>query len=88
MKTTFNKSRIMKSAWTMFKAGKSFRRHVYTFGECLKLAWADERKKVERMNSLSRLRERMPVKASNPVNMAYLSDTLMNYYAYNTFNND
>lgn len=88
MKTTFNKSRIMKSAWAMFKAGKSFRRHVYTFGECLKLAWADERKKVERMNSLSRLRERMPVKASNPVNMAYLSDTLMNYYAYNTFNND
>ena len=85
---TFNKSRIMKSAWTMFKAGKSFRRHVYTFGECLKLAWADERKKVERMNSLSRLREIMPIKASNPVNMAYLSDTLMNYYAYNTFNND
>lgn len=85
---TFNKSRIMKSAWTMFKAGKSFRRHVYTFGECLKLAWAEERKKVEKMNSLSRLRERMPVKASNPVNMAYLSDTLMNYYAYNTFNND
>ena len=55
MKTAFNKSRVMKTAWSMFKAGKSYRRHVYTFGECLKLAWADERKKVEKMDSLVRL---------------------------------
>ena len=88
MKTAFNKSRIMKTAWSMFKAGKSYRRHFYTFGECLKAAWADERKKVEKMDSLIRLRERMPVKASNPVSMAYLSDSLTNYYACNTFNND
>lgn len=88
MKVTFNKSRIMKSAWTMFKAGKSYRRHVFTFGECLKAAWADERKKVEKMDRLMRLREKMPERASNPVSMTCLSDTLMNYYACNTFNND
>lgn len=88
MKATFNKSNIMKSAWSMFKTGKSYRRHIYTFSECLKLAWADERKKVERMNNLVRLRKMMPEKASNPVSLNYLTATLVNYYANNTFNND
>lgn len=88
MKATFNKSRIMKSAWSMFKAGKSYRRHVFTFGECLKAAWADERTKVEKIESLIRLRERMPEKASNPVSLNCLTTTLVNYYTNNTFNND
>jgi len=88
MKVTFNKSRIMKSAWTMFKTGKSYRRHVFTFGECLKGAWADERKKVEKMDRLMRLREKMPQRAYNPISINQLSETLVNYYAYNTFNND
>lgn len=37
MKATFNKSNIMKSAWSMFKAGKSYSKHIYTFAECLKI---------------------------------------------------
>lgn len=88
MKATFNKSRIMKSAWAMFKAGKSYRRHVLTFGECLKAAWADERNKVEKMNRIMRLREKMPERSYNPISINQLSDTLVNYYAYNAFNND
>lgn len=88
MKATFNKSRIMKSAWAMFKAGKSYRRHVFTFGECLKAAWADERQRVVKMDKLYQLRENMPVRSSNVVNLDCLSNTLVNYYANNTFNND
>jgi hypothetical protein len=88
MKATFNKSNIMKSAWSMFKAGKSYRKHIYTFAECLKLAWTEERKKVVKMNRLNQLREIMPERAYNPISLNYLSDTLVNYYANNTFNND
>ncbi len=44
----YNKSRVMKSAWSMFKAGKKYRNHVLTFSECLKEAWKDERSSYDK----------------------------------------
>lgn len=47
----FNKSEIMKSAWSMFKAsqeiGGRFEGEFETFGEALKEAWSEAKKPSE-----------------------------------------
>ena len=39
----YNRSRVMKMAWSMFRNGKKIGRRVLTFAECLKEAWKSER---------------------------------------------
>ena len=86
----YSKSRIMKSAWSMFKAGKKYRNHVLTFGECLKEAWKNERSSYNNLWNLAAKQEKerdakRNVKVSS---MAFMADTLVNYYAYNRYNGD
>ncbi len=92
----YNKARIMKSAWSMFKSGKKIGRHILTFSECLKEAWKDERSsydKAMKMYQLFNLNKKQcesrdakrNVKVSS---MAFMADTLVNYYANNRYNGD
>ncbi len=80
----YSKSRIMKSAWSMFKAGKKYRNHVLTFGECLKEAWKNERSSYNKAMNMYNLWN-LDVKVSS---MAFMADTLVNYYANNRYNGD
>lgn len=92
----YNKSRIMKSAWQMFKSGKKYRNHVLTFGECLKEAWKSERAsydKAMKMYSLWNLavkqeKERDAKRNIGTCSMAFMADTLVSYYANNRYNGD
>lgn len=92
----YNKSRVMKSAWSMFKSGKKIGRHVLTFGECLKEAWKDERSSYDKAMKMYQLfninkkqcegrNAKRNVKVSS---MAFMADTLVNYYANNRYNGD
>lgn len=92
----YNKSRIMKSAWSMFKAGKKYRNHVLTFGECLKEAWKNERVSYNRAKDIFNLRnlltkqekERDAKRNVGTCSMAFMADTLVNYYANSRYNGD
>lgn len=92
----YNKTRIMKSAWSMFKAGKKYRNHVLTFGECLKEAWKDERSsydKAMKMYQLFNLNKKQCESRDTKRNvgtcsMAFMANTLTNYYANNRYNGD
>ena len=52
MKTSINKSRIMREAWKAYKSSTDFIRlygefyNLDDFGECLKMAWAGEKSRV------------------------------------------
>ena len=43
MKTTFNKSKIMKAAWFYFKSKNG----AWDFSYCMKRAWQQEKKRIE-----------------------------------------
>lgn len=92
----YNKARIMKTAWSMFKSGKKYRNHVLTFSECLKEAWKDERSaydKAMKMYNLWNLaakqeKERDAKRNVGTCSMAFMANTLTNYYANNRYNGD
>lgn len=92
----YNKSRIMKSAWAMFKSGKKLGRHVLTFGECMKEAWKDERSSYSKSMSMYQLfnlnkkqcEERDAKRNVKVASMAFMANTLTNYYANNRYNGD
>ena len=92
----YSKSRIMKSAWSMFKAGKKYRNHVLTFGECLKEAWKNERSSYNKAMNMYNLwnlaakqeKERDAKRNVKVSSMAFMADTLVNYYAKNRYNGD
>lgn len=92
----YNKSNLMKSAWNMFKSGKKYRNHVLTFAECLKEAWRAERAgftKAMNMYNLWNLaakqeKERDAKRNVKVYSMAFMADTLVNYYANNRYNGD
>ena len=92
----YNKERIKKSDRSMFKAGKKYRNHVLTFGECLKEAWKDERSSYDKAMKMYQLfninkkqcegrNAKRNVKVSS---MAFMADTLVNYYANNRYNGE
>lgn len=92
----YNKSRIMKSAWSMFKSGKKYRNHVLTFAECMKEAWKNERAfydKAMKMYKLFILNKKQCEGRDAKYNtgtcsMAFMADTLVNYYANNRYKGD
>ena len=92
----YNKSNLMKSAWSMFKAGKKFRNHVLTFAECLKEAWKAEKARFTKAMSLYNLwtlaakqeKERTAKINVRTCSMSFMADTLVNYYANNRYNGD
>ena len=92
----YNKARIMKSAWSMFKAGKKYRNHVLTFGECLKEAWKDERSSYDKAMKMYQLfnlnkkqcESRDAKRNGGTCSMAFMANTLTNYYANNRYNGD
>ena len=84
----YSKSRIMKSAWSMFKAGKKYRNHVLTFGECLKEAWKNERSSYNKAMNMYNLWNLAAKQEKERDAMAFMADTLVNYYANNRYNGD
>lgn len=84
----------MKSAWSMFKLGKKYRNHVLTFGECLKEAWKNERSSYNKAMNMYNLwnlaakqeKERDAKRNVKVFSMAFMANTLVNYYAYNRYN--
>lgn len=79
-----------------FKAGKKYRNHVLTFSECLKEAWKDERSsydKAMKMYQLFNLNKKQCESQDAKRNvgtcsMAFMANTLTNYYANNRYNGD
>ena len=92
----YNKSRVMRSAWAMFKSGKKYRNHVLTFSECLKEAWKHEHLSYNKELRLYRLfilnkkqcEERDAKRNIGVCSMDFLADTLVSYYANNRYNGD
>ena len=92
----YSKSRIMKSAWSMFKAGKKYRNHVLTFGEWVEGAWKNERSSYNKAMNMYNLwnlaakqeKERDAKRNVKVSSMAFMADTLVNYYANNRYNGD
>lgn len=91
-----NKSRVMKSAWSMFKGGKKYRNHVLTFGECLKEAWKSERALYDKDMKMYNLwninkkqcEERDAKRNIGTCSMSFMANTLMDYYTNNRYNGD
>lgn len=92
----YNKSNVMKMAWSMFRKGKKIGRHVLSFVECLKEAWKLERasfekamKMFKRWNKVAEdsKKENERIQTST-CSLSFMSDTLVNYYANNTYNGD
>lgn len=92
----YNKRRVMKSAWSMFKSGKKTGRHVLTFGECLKEAWKDERGSYDKAMKMFQLfnlnkqqcESRDAKRNVDTCSMAFMANALTNYYANNRYNGD
>lgn len=92
----YNKSNLMKSAWSMFKAGKKYRNHVLTFRECLKEAWKAEKARFAKAMDLYSLwnkaaqeqRKRDAGRNIGTCSMSFMADTLVDYYASNRYNGD
>lgn len=93
----YNRSRVMKMAWSMLRNGKKIGRHVLTFAECLKEAWKNERVSYKRVLDIFNLRnllvkqekERDAKRNIRPSSsMAFMADTLVDYYANNVYNGD
>lgn len=86
----------MKSAWNMFKAGKKYRNHVLTFAECLKEAWKAEKARFTKAMNMYNLwnlvakqeKERDAKRNAKVSSMAFMADTLVNYYTNNRYNGD
>lgn len=92
----YNRSRVMKMAWRMFKMGYKVRKHILTFAECIKDAWNEEKKLFEKAMTLFKLnvlvaeqtRKQNEGRNISTSSMAFMSDTLVNYYENNTYNGD
>lgn len=92
----YNRSRVMKMAWSMFRNGKKIGRRVLTFAECLKEAWKSERIAYNKAMSMYNLwnlaakqeKERDAKRNVGTCSMAFASGTLVNYYANNRYNGD
>lgn len=92
----YNRSRVMKMAWSMLRKGKKVGRHVLTFAECIKEAWKNERitfNKAMNMFNLWNLaakqeKERDAKRNIRTCSMAFASDSLVDYYANNRYNGD
>ena len=94
MKTTIDKSKVMKRAWSIFRLNMSMYR---TFAECLKRAWEIEKKniiyraeqeaiaaaEIQRLCRQAELHEKMKWQPVDPY--AGIREYLMNYYG-NPFN--
>lgn len=99
MKATFktDKSSVMKRAWAIKKGKTGW---AFTFSQCLKRAWKEEKSSIARMNDkLDRQYGRGKYSPANiaaidamipktNVSLAFMADTLIDYYAYNTYNGD
>jgi hypothetical protein len=89
MKTTFktDRSRVMTKAWEIKKGRNGW---AFTFSQCLKQAWKQEKKSVERMNETYNRDNYSGSVTGNVKNVSldFLSNTLTNYYMYNTYNGD
>jgi|GEM_PF-452888 len=100
MKTTkykTSKSRVMTKAWEMKKGKTGW---AFTFSQCLKQAWKEEKRKVERWNDdydrnhfLGKYSAKYmaEINASIPksvANINFLANTLTSYYANNMYNGD
>jgi hypothetical protein len=99
----YNKSNIMKRAWEI-KRGRHFSyprgTRNWSFAKCLSYAWADEKRMVARINedankrnrtgewSAEKVAERNAAIKKTNVSLAYLADTLTDYYANNRYNGD
>ena len=92
----YNRSNLMKSAWSIFKSGKKYRNHVLTFAECLKEAWKAEKARFTRAMSMYNLwnlaakqeKVRDAKRNIKTSSMAFMADTLTNYYSSNRYNGD
>lgn len=92
----YNRGRVMKMAWSMYRTGKKIGRHILTFAECMKEAWKLEKntfKKAMNMFNLWNLaakkgKERDSKRNIRTCSMAFASDSLVDYYANNTYNGD
>lgn len=93
----YNRSNVMKMAWSMFRNGKKIGRRVLAFSECLKEAWKSERAsfdKAMKMYNLFNLNKKQCEErdakhnTSNAPSMAFMANTLVSYYANNTYNGD
>lgn len=92
----FNKSNVMKMAWSMFRKGKKVGRHVLSFAECLKEAWKLERVSYDKAMKMYKLfilnkkqcEERDAKYNTGTCSMAFMANTLVNYYANNRYNGD
>ncbi len=92
----YNRSRVMKMAWSMLRNGKKIGRHVLTFAECLKEAWKNERATFEKAMKMFQLfnlnkkqcEERDAKRNITTCSMAFMANTLTNYYANNRYNGD
>ncbi|MDR1257870.1 MAG: hypothetical protein LBK65_01125 [Tannerellaceae bacterium] len=98
MKTKYNKSRVMRNAWT-YKKDRRFGRSR-TFSQCLKWAWDDEKKLIARTDDIIACRnhtgryspentaKRQAQIKTSVCSMAFMADTLTAYYANNRYNGD
>lgn len=92
----YNRSNLMKSAWNMLKAGKKFRNHVLTFAECLKEAWKAEKERFAKAMSMYHLWNKAAEEQNKrdisrnigTSSMSFMSDTLVDYYSNNRYNDD
>lgn len=93
MKSTINKSRLMKNAWRMV------RYENFDMSTAMKLAWIDERRKAANEaeeREYAAMRERAAKAKSERKErgetigdvMFGLGKSLINYYANNTYNGD
>lgn len=92
----FNKSNVMKMAWSMFRKGKKVGRHVLSFAECLKEAWKLERASYDKAMKIFIIRKKVAEEEkiknkgiqTSTCSLSFMSDTLVNYYANNRYNGD
>lgn len=89
MKPTINKSEVMKRAWTIYK---NCRRMFPTFSSALTQAWVVEKanlaKAIKDAEIEANTFERTSVETSGRFDMSHLADTLINYYASNSYKGD
>ncbi len=75
MKTTYNKSRIMKNAWVLKRFNKTM-----SFAACLRKAWFNEKMNVARAKVEGRV-ETNEVKNYEPARSASFVAGCLDYYA-------
>lgn len=93
MKTTstYNKRSVMRKAWEIKKGRFGW---SYTFSQCLKMAWSEEKKKVARLNdALDRKNgtgkySTTSERKINYTSLSGMANSLVDYYANNTYNGD